>query len=129
ELALDLLAGRDEAPRDADDLPVDLLGDVLDAAIGAVEEVDPERDRADVEMLHLDHAQRLEDLAVAERDQALDPVHRAEDALVLHDDLVVAVLRERLEGALEAGEVDRDAPDVHDEDRREVVRDDALRDV
>jgi hypothetical protein len=65
-IPLDRVGDRDEVLRVVDDLRVDLLARALDVRIGAVEQVDAERRRADVERLELDHPDGLEDLLVGE---------------------------------------------------------------
>jgi hypothetical protein len=69
-VGLDRVGHRDEVLRVVDDLGVDLLAGALDVRVGAVEQVDPERRRADVERLELDHPDGLEDLLVGEGSHA-----------------------------------------------------------
>ena len=62
EFALNGLAHGDKVVRLAADLFVDLIRGSLDIADGAVEKAQPQRDRAHVKMLLLDHPDGLDDL-------------------------------------------------------------------
>ena len=62
EFALDGLAHGDKVVRLAADLFVDLIRGSLDIAGGAVEKAQPQRDRAHVKVLLLDHPDGLDDL-------------------------------------------------------------------
>ena len=117
---------------DAADFIVHALCAGFRGRMRAVQQIDAQRNGADIKVLLLNHRHRLEDFARFNHPSsppALNAVHRVENIHALEVDIQVHFLADGLERLIHGGKLHLGAVKVNDHHHREASRQDGLRDV
>ena len=129
ELGLQILARLHEVSREAADLVIDLRAAAVDVRVRAVEQGDAHRDRADVQMLLIDHLDRLQNFMSLNHGSPSDAVHGVENVLALGSNLHAHLLARVLQQRRELRERHLAPGCVHQHDHGEVFLQHGLADV